>query len=123
MPNKILYIEDDPLNLRLVRVLLSHAGYEMLEASDGIEGLEIASREIPDLILMDIRLPRVDGATVTSHIKTIPELEHIPVLALTAHTHSADIETYFASGCSDIIPKPITREAFLDTIARFMNKQ
>jgi two-component system cell cycle response regulator DivK len=120
MPIRILYVEDNPQNLRLVRKFLAMAGYDMIEAMNGLTGLAVAARESPDLILMDLNLPDVDGLEATSRLKAQPELAHIPVIALTANAMHGDRERCLAAGCDDYIPKPVTKSELLNTIAMLL---
>lgn len=120
MPAKILYIEDNPQNMRLVGKMLKVGGYDMIEASDGNTGVEVAQREMPDLILMDINLPDIDGLEATAIIKSMPELAHIPVIALTANAMQGDRERFIASGCDGYLPKPVTKNELLNAVARFL---
>lgn len=120
MSNKILYVEDNPQNMRLVRKFLTMAGYEMIEAVDGLTGVAVAARERPDLILMDINLPDINGLEATARLKASPELSWIPVIALTANAMHGDRENCIASGCDGYIPKPITKNELLNTVALFL---
>lgn len=117
---KILYIEDNPLNLRLVRKILINAGFEMLEAVDGLTGVALANQELPDLILMDINLPDIDGLDATVRIKSCSTMARIPIIALTANTMHGDRERYIQAGCDGYIPKPIARNELLTTISSFL---
>lgn len=117
---RILYIEDNPQNMRLVRKMLSLGGYEMLEASNGTTGLEVAFNERPDLILMDINLPDIDGMEVTARIKADPSMHHIPIVALTANAMYGDRERFTAAGCDGYLAKPVTKNELLTTIAQFL---
>ncbi len=111
MTAKILIVEDHPLHMRLMEMTLKDKGYILLRAIDGPEGLAIAERERPDLILMDIRLPRMSGFEVARRLRANPELRHIPIIALTAHAMASDRESVTNSGCDAYITKPIdTRE-------------
>jgi two-component system cell cycle response regulator DivK len=116
----ILYVEDNPQNMRLVRKMLNAAGYEMLEAMDGSSGLEMAQTRRPDLILMDINLPDIDGVQVTSMIKANPTLRHIPVIALTANAMFGDRERFLDAGCDGYLAKPVSRKELLETIETFL---
>ena len=108
---KILIVEDHPLHMRLMEMTLKDKGYTLLRAVDGLEGLAIAERERPDLILMDIRLPKMNGFEVARRIRANPELRHIPIIALTAHAMASDRENLARYGCDVYITKPIdTRE-------------
>jgi CheY-like chemotaxis protein len=108
MRNRILYIEDNFQNKRLVRKILASKGYDVIEAEDGLTGVEVATRELPDLILMDISLPGIDGVEATQRIKAVSETAHIPVIALTANAMRGDRERFIAAGCDDYLPKPIS---------------
>ncbi|MBC8170558.1 MAG: response regulator [Anaerolineae bacterium] len=116
---RILYIEDNPQNMRLVRKILNHAGYEMLEAEDGLSGLDVVERERPDLILLDINLPDIDGLEVSNRIKASP-LAHIPIIALTANAMVGDRERMLSAGCDGYLPKPVARQDLLNTIVDFL---
>ncbi len=118
--HRILYVEDNPQNMRLVRKMLSVGGYEMLEASDGTTGLAMAFSERPDLILMDINLPDIDGMEVTARIKADPSMHHIPIVALTANAMYGDRERFTAAGCDGYLAKPVTKNELLTTIAQFL---
>src|SRR5215207_4318180 len=110
MSMKILYVEDNERNMRLVRKFLEHDGYTVLEAVNGLTGLEVAARERPDLILMDINLPDIHGLEATSRLKSSPDLAHIPVIALTANAMHGDKERCLTAGCNGYIAKPINRQ-------------
>ena len=104
---RILYIEDNPENRLLVRRVLEAEGYTVFEAVDGPSGLESAGEMDPDLILLDISLPEMDGYTLAERFQDMPELEGVPVLAVTANVMKGDRERTLAAGCSDYIAKPI----------------
>jgi len=104
---KILYIEDDAASRMLVRRILEARGYIVLEAEDGLSGLQVAQTEAPDLILMDINLPDLDGYAVTTKLKGMVELRNTPIIALTANVMEGDRERSLVSGCDGYIPKPI----------------
>ncbi len=118
MPIRILCVEDNPQNLRLVRKILKHAGYEVLEAIDGLSGLETAVDEQPDLILMDVNLPDIDGLEVTTQLKRMPEVGQTPIIALTANAMYGDEERCLAAGCDDYLAKPINRSGLLETVGK-----
>jgi two-component system, cell cycle response regulator DivK len=122
MPAKILYVEDNVLNMRLVRKLLMSAGYTMIEAVDGRSGVKLAETEKPDLILMDINLPDIDGIEATRQLKSCSELANIPVIALTANAMHGDRERFMSSGCDGYIAKPIARRELLDAISELLNQ-
>lgn len=120
MPVRILYIEDNPQNMRLVSKMLKIGGYEMIEAVDGLSGVATAAREKPDLILMDINLPDIDGLEATSRIKANAVTAGIPVIALTANAMHGDRERFIASGCDGYLAKPVTKNELLNTVAHFL---
>jgi two-component system cell cycle response regulator DivK len=121
MGEKILYIEDSPSNRLLVTRILLVEGYEVLEATDGIEGIEMAKSENPDLILMDMNLPEVDGYELTEKIKADPELTDIPVVAMTANVMQGDREKALQAGCVGYIPKPIDVDSLPKQVADFLS--
>jgi two-component system, cell cycle response regulator DivK len=104
---KILYVEDNDDNVYVVRNRLGRAGYTILVATDGEQGVAMANSEKPDLILMDLRLPGVDGWEATRRLKAAVETQHIPVIALSAHAMSGDREKALHAGCEDYETKPI----------------
>jgi two-component system cell cycle response regulator DivK len=117
---RILYIEDNADNRMLVKRVLEAEGYTIVAAPDAHEGLRLAIVEQPDLILMDINLPEVDGYTITARIKSTPGLEAIKVIALTANVMKGDREKTLAAGCDGYIQKPIDVDAFPKQIAGFL---
>ena len=117
---RVLIVEDNELNRKLVRTLLQIADYEALETSNAEEALKIARETKPDLILMDIHLPGMDGLTATRHIKNDPELRGIPVVALTACAMPDDEQKALDAGCDGYISKPIETRNFIDRINSFM---
>lgn len=105
--NRVLVVEDNPDNMTLIVDVLLELEYEVLQASNGIEGLSLAEQKIPDLILMDLSLPKMDGWTAARKIKEQQHLCHIPIIALTAHAMKGDRERAIEAGCDDYISKPI----------------
>lgn len=120
MGAKILYIEDNPGNRTLVQRILLVEDYDVFEAEDGPTGIEIALREKPDLILMDMNLPDIDGYELTRRMRAIPELANVPIIAMTANVMQGDREKTLAAGCSGYIPKPIDVDELPNQIARFL---
>ncbi len=104
---RILYIEDNFENRLFVRRVLESMGYEMLEAEDGMTGIERAQADLPDLILMDIGLPDIDGLETTRRLKQLSAVARIPVIALTANAMKGDAEQALAAGCEGYLTKPI----------------
>jgi two-component system, cell cycle response regulator DivK len=118
---KILIVEDNDLNLKLFHDLLAAHGYDTLQTGDGVEALALARRHHPDLILMDIQLPKVSGLDVTRWLKADASVQAIPIIALTAFAMKGDREKMCAGGCEDYIAKPISVTSFLETIERFLS--
>ena len=104
---KILYVEDNDDNIYVVRNRLTRAGYDVVVALDGKQGVAMALEERPDLILMDLSLPELDGWEATRVLKATPETRDIPVIALSAHAMAGDRERALAAGCDDFDTKPI----------------
>jgi two-component system cell cycle response regulator DivK len=119
----ILYIEDNPDNRLLVKRVLLAEDYSLLEAKDAFDALNILQNEKPDLILMDINMPDMDGYTLTAKIKTMPGFERVPILALTANVMRGDKEKTLEAGCDGYIQKPIDIDQFTREIARFMMRR
>ena len=119
MPKRILVVEDDPDNRRIVAKVLSVEGYDVIEAIDGIEALARARAERPDLILMDLALPNVDGWEATRRLKSDPETRSIPVVALTAVAMRGDEEQARAAGCDDYLPKPARPAAIRAVVKKY----
>jgi CheY-like chemotaxis protein len=109
---RVLIVEDNVDNFELVRFLMERAGYQVLSAATGREGVDAAKREQPDLILMDLSMPEMDGWDATKHIKADTQTSHIPVLALTAHTLPGDRKRAIDAGCDGYISKPINVASF-----------
>ena len=123
MRNTILYIEDNPDNRMLVRRVLEAEGYRVVEAEDGLEGIKLLRSLTPDLVLMDINLPEIDGYEVTKRLKQAPSMTRVPVIAMTANVMKGDREKTMAAGCDGYIPKPIDIDILPDQIARFLRKR
>jgi len=113
---RILIVEDNPVNMELFRDLLEIKGHEIMEANTGSEAVSMAMENIPDLILMDIQLPDMDGWTATGKIKGTPATEGIPIVALTAHAMEGDREKAMEHGCDAYMSKPIDTRSFVSTI-------
>ena len=113
---KVLYVEDNDDNVYVLKRWFSRIGFELVVANDGTQGVALAAQELPDLILMDLSLPDIDGEEATRRIKAAPGTRHIPVIALTANAMSGDKEKALAAGCDDFDTKPIDIERLLEKI-------
>jgi CheY-like chemotaxis protein len=116
----VLIIEDNELNMKLVRSMLLLAHYEIIEAKNAEVGIDLARKHLPNLILMDIQLPGIDGLDATKIIKKDQDLAHIPVVALTSYAMQGDEEKAISAGCSGYIAKPIDTRNFLDIISQYL---
>lgn len=117
---KILIVEDNEQSLYLARFILEKEGYEVIEARDGLEALDKTSGETPDLILMDMQLPKLDGYEATRRIKADKKLTRIPVIALTAYAMKGDREKTLEAGCSGYIEKPIDPTSFVEDLKKYL---
>jgi two-component system cell cycle response regulator DivK len=120
MTKRILVVEDQDDNRRIIRDLLSSVGYEMIEALDGAAGVRLAASERPDLILMDIQLPVLDGYEATRRIREHPELGRIPIVAVTSYALSGDDAKALAAGCNAYIAKPFSPRELLAVIRELL---
>ena len=115
---KILYVEDNPDNIYMLTRRLKKKGFEMIIAGDGQEGIDMALEEKPDLILMDLSLPTMDGWTATEKIKKIDEIKDIPIIALSAHAMPEHRDRAIKAGCSDYDTKPVDIKRLLGKIGQ-----
>ena len=117
MSNKtILYVEDNEYNLKIVRQLLSRTTYRLIEAMDGEQGVAAARRELPDLILMDIPLPKISGLDATRELRVDPNTAHIPIIAITSFALSGDSEKAKDAGATAYLAKPYSPRELLQLI-------
>ena len=116
---KILLVEDNEMNMDMLSRRLSRKGFEIITATDGAQGVAMAQSERPDLILMDMSLPVIDGWEATRRIKADPETQVIPVIALTAHAMAGDREKALEAGCDDYDSKPVDFDRLLGKIGEF----
>jgi CheY-like chemotaxis protein len=119
---KILYVEDNEDNIYVLKNRLTRVGHTVLIASDGAQAVTMAAAEQPNLILMDLSLPVLDGWEATRRIKAAPETRHIPVIALTAHAMAGDREKAMAAGCDDFDTKPVEMSRLLDKIQALVKR-
>jgi two-component system, cell cycle response regulator DivK len=120
MTKRILVIEDQEDNLQIVRDILTNEGYQIIEAQDGEAGLQAATIERPDLILMDIQLPLLDGYEATRRIKADPALSAIPIIVVTSYSLSGDEAKARAAGCDDFVAKPFSRRHLLAKVREYL---
>jgi len=113
---KILYVEDNDDNVYMLKNRLTRAGYTVVVATDGAQGVALAASEQPDLILMDLSLPVLDGWEAARRIKAAPTTSRIPIIALSAHAMTGDQEKALAAGCDDFDTKPVELQRLLDKI-------
>ena len=116
---KLLLVEDDELNCDMLSRRLIQRGYEVILAQDGEEALVKACREHPDVILMDISLPKLNGWEVTRRLRTMADTQHLPVIALTAHARLGSRERAIKAGCDDFDTKPVEMDRLVTKIERF----
>ncbi len=117
----VLHVEDNPDNRLLVRRLLQAFGYKVIDAEDAASAREFLKANSPDLILMDINMPDIDGYTLTNELKSMPNLVGVPIVAITANVMKGDRERTLSAGCDGYIEKPIDVDRFIDQIERFLS--
>ena len=123
MGKRILVVEDTEDNRRIIRDLLTSFGYELIEARDGVEGVAMAQSHRPDLILMDIQLPVMDGYEATRRIRAHPDLKHIPVIAVTSYALSGDEAKAREAGCDAYIAKPFSPRQLLGKVRELLSRE
>jgi CheY-like chemotaxis protein len=123
MRHKVLIVEDNPMNMRLIEMILKSDDYLLLKANDGEEALAIASLDHPDLVLMDIRLPKLSGLEVARRLKKNGKLSHTPIIAITAHAMKGDEEKAIEAGCDSYISKPIDTRKLPWLVADMLSRQ
>ncbi len=121
MTKLILIVEDEPRNLTLLRDLLQVSGYKTIEATDGKQGVELAKSKKPDLILMDVQMPKMDGLEATRILKADATTSNIPVLALTSYAMKGDKERILEAGCDGYLAKPIDIKELLKIVAEYLS--
>jgi CheY-like chemotaxis protein len=123
MSQRVLIVEDNPLNMELATDLLEMNGFQVIGAATASEGIERAANELPDVVLMDIALPDMDGLSAVKILKGDPRTREIPVIALTAHAMSGDEEKALDAGCDGYITKPIETRTFAITIGKYIRRE
>lgn len=122
MKGNILIIEDNAQNLYLVKFILEKNSYDVFAATDGPKGIELADQINPDLILLDIQLPMMDGYTVARNLRSNPKLADIPIVAVTSYAMTGDREKAMEAGCNGYIEKPINPETFMSQVELHLKK-
>ncbi len=123
MPEKILIVEDNPQSMRVALMTLRPHGYSLLQATDGEEALAVATGDKPDLIIMDLQLPKVHGLEATRRLRQMPDFGGIPIIAVTAHAMKGDEEKVFEAGCDAYLPKPINTRELARVVAEMLLKR
>jgi two-component system, cell cycle response regulator DivK len=121
MTKRILVVEDQPDNRQIIRDMLAPTDYEITEAEDGQQALEAIAKQRPDLILMDIQLPIIDGYTATRKIKANPGWRSIPIIAVTSYALSGEEKKAREAGCDDYVPKPFSPRQLLAKIRQYLS--
>jgi len=122
MRKKILIVEDNPQNMRVELMALRRYGYTLLQATDGEEALQVAMRDKPDLIIMDIQLPKLSGLEVTGRLRQMSDFGYLPILAVTAYAMEGDKEKAIAAGCDGYLSKPISTRELPKVVAGMLTK-
>ncbi len=117
---RILVVEDNETNMYLIKFMLEKSGYEVIEAREGAAGVELAIKEKPDLIIMDVQLPDINGLEATNRIRASEADGDIPIIALTSFAMAGDREKALAAGCTGYIEKPINPETFMAEIEKYL---
>lgn len=123
MSHTILLIEDNRLNMELASDVLQAGGYTVLEAMTGDEGIRVAAERLPDLVLLDMRLPDLDGLEVLRRLRSELRTAHVPVVALTAHAMKGDEAAARRAGCAGYITKPINTRTFLAEVGQYLTRE
>lgn len=123
MSLRVLVVEDTPLNLELITEVLEHAGHTVLAATTAADGLLLARTALPDVVLMDLRLPGMDGYAATRQLRQDPALHHLPVIAITAQAMRGDDAAAIAAGCDAYLSKPINVASIAADIVRIVEQK
>lgn len=117
---RILLVEDNEVNMRLVKLTLKNQHYEFIEATNGEDAIDLAEQHRPDLIILDIQLPKMDGYEVARVLKTKDSIKNIPIIALTAHAMKGDEERVLSSGCDAYVSKPLDTNKFRGLVKSYL---
>jgi len=120
MKSKVLIIEDNEQNRYLVTFILEKYGYQVFQAKDGQEGIDMAAEVAPNLILLDIQLPYMDGYAIAQSLRSNPELDDVPIVAVTSYAMAGDRERTLAAGCTGYIEKPINPDTFMAELEQYL---
>ncbi len=120
MSHSVLVVDDNELNLKLARTILTASGYNVMAAARGEEAIAMARAHRPDLILLDIRLPDIDGLEVLRRLRDLPETKDVPVVAMTAQAMPEEVDSFMAAGCDGYIQKPISLQSFRAEVQRHL---
>lgn len=120
MVPRVLYIEDNKDNLILVRRILKAEGFDLLEATSAKQGIAMAEQQIPDLILMDVNMPEMDGLSATKHLRQLPALQNIPIVALSANVMPEVLDEMLSAGCDGYITKPVSVDTLPEQVLHFL---
>ncbi len=120
MKATVLVIEDNEQNLYMITFILEYHGYEVIQVRDGASGIRVAAETSPDLILLDIQLPEMDGYAVARRLRAEPEFNHVPIVAVTSHAMTGDREKTIKAGCTGYIEKPINPDTFISEIEKYL---
>lgn len=123
MKHRILVIDDNEQNIYMITYLLEHAGFEVVQARDGRVGVELASARRPDVIVLDIQLPEMDGYEVARQLRATPSLDAVPIVAVTSYAMAGDRERVLNAGCTDYLEKPIDTTTFVASVARHIDAE
>ncbi len=121
MAGKVLIVEDNAQNMKVMTMTLRASGYTLVQAQDGEEALEKVRSEKPDLIIMDMRLPKIDGVEATKRIREMPEFKSVPIIAVTAYAMKGDKEKFLDAGCDAYLSKPINTRQLPGVVAEMIN--
>ncbi len=120
MGHSVLVVDDNELNLKLAQTILARSGYDVMAAARGEEAIAMACAHRPDLILLDIRLPDIDGLEVLRRLRELPETKDVPVVAMTAQAMPEEVDSFMAAGCDGYIQKPISLQSFRAEVQRHL---
>jgi two-component system cell cycle response regulator DivK len=121
MSKNVLLVEDNPHNRKIFSGMLTHSGFVVIEAEDGHQALAAMEKQLPDVILMDLSIPGIDGWEVTRRLKADPRTQRVPIIALTAHAMRGDEERARAAGCDHYLAKPISPKKVVEEVRKILN--